>query len=109
MLMASQEPPMLSIKANSIAESTERWLVAHTRSRFEKAFARCLLSCGIGYFLPLVKRTRLAHGRKRRVFLPLFPSYVFFCGGEEARLTALGTNRLCGTILAENEAQGRIQ
>ena len=98
MLTASQEPPILSPGITSIAESTQRWWVAHTRSRFEKAFARDLLTCGIGYFLPLVEKTRLAHGRKRRVFLPLFPSYVFFCGDEEARLKALGTNRLCQTI-----------
>jgi len=98
MLKASQEPPMLSLEVASIAESTQRWWVAHTRSRFEKAFARDLLSRGIGYFLPLVEKTRLIHGRKRRVFLPVFPSYVFFCGDEQARVKALRTNRLCQTL-----------
>ena len=30
--------------------------------------------------------------------MPLFASYVFFCGTEENRYAALATNRLCRTI-----------
>ncbi|MCX5685205.1 MAG: hypothetical protein NT049_16215, partial [Planctomycetota bacterium] len=53
---------------------------------------------GIGYFLPLVERSTVSGGRKRQVMMPLFPSYVFFCGSEEDRYRALTTNRLCQTL-----------
>jgi len=98
MLKASQEPPMLPPGVSSMAELSGRWRVAHTKSRFEKAFARDMLSRGIGYFLPLVERVRVLGGRKRRILLPLLPSYVFFCGDEQSREIAMKTNRLCQTI-----------
>jgi transcription antitermination factor NusG len=52
----------------------------------------------IGYFLPMIERTRINSGRRRRVLLPLFPGYVFFCGNEAQRYEAMRTNRLCRAI-----------
>ena len=98
MLKASEEVPMLPPGVSSAAELPGRWWVGHTKSRFEKAFARDLLERGIVFFLPQVERVRVFGGRKRRILLPLFPSYVFFCGDEESRVTAMRTNRLCRTI-----------
>jgi transcription antitermination factor NusG len=72
--------------------------VAHTRARAEKVFAWDLLGREIGYFLPMLDRVTVSGGKKRRVLLPLFPSYVFFCGSDEDRYTAMTTNRLCQTI-----------
>jgi transcription antitermination factor NusG len=89
---------MLPPGISSTVELAGRWWVGQTKSRFEKAFARDLLSQGIGYFLPLVERARVFGGKKRRVLLPLFPGYVFFCGEEQSRLAAMRTNRLCKTI-----------
>lgn len=37
-------------------------------------------------------------GRRRCVMVPLFPLYVFFCGTELSRYTAMTTNRICQTI-----------
>ncbi len=37
-------------------------------------------------------------GRKRRGMMPLFTSYVFLCGDEQARRLALMTNRVCRTL-----------
>ena len=98
MLKLSENPPMLSCGAASVAEMDGRWWVAHTKARFEKAFAWDLLRRGVGYFLPLVEKVSIRHGRKRRALLPLFPSYVFFCGDAEVRSTAMTTNRLCRVI-----------
>ena len=81
-----------------MSELQGKWWIAHTKARFEKAFAWNLLKREIGHFLPLVERVRISGGRKRRVMMPLFSSYVFFCGPEEDRYTALTTNRLCQTI-----------
>ncbi|MDY7009306.1 MAG: transcription termination/antitermination NusG family protein [Planctomycetota bacterium] len=103
MLKISEEPPMVPPGVSSIAELSGKWWIAHTKSRFEKAFARDLLHRGIGYFLPLVRRVKIIGGKKRQTSLPLFPSYVFFCGNEESRTIAMKTNRICQTIEATDQ------
>lgn len=98
MLKISENPPILPPEVKTVSELTGQWWVAHTKSRFEKAFAWDLLRRGIGYFLPLVERVRISGGRKRRVLAPLFPSYVFCCGSEEDRYAAVKTGRICKAI-----------
>jgi transcription antitermination factor NusG len=105
MLKLSENPPILSPGAGSLSELSGRWWVAHTKARFEKVFAWELLSHHIGFFLPLVDRVHISGGKKRRLRLPLFPSYVFFCGNENDRYTAMTTNRLCQTICVVDQAR----
>lgn len=107
MLKLSDNPPMLPDGAASVADLAGRWWVAHTKSRFEKAFAWELLRRRTGYFLPLIERVRVSGGRKRRVLLPLFPGYVFLCGTEDDRHAAMATNRLCQTIYVADQARLR--
>ena len=82
----------------SIGELSGPWWVAHTRSRFEKALAEELLRKEVGYFLPMVQRVTFSGGRKRRGLMPLFASYLFFCGDADARQAVLATNRVCQII-----------
>jgi transcription antitermination factor NusG len=89
---------MLPESIESVADVQGTWHVAHTKARFEKAFAWDLHRKGIAYYLPMIERVRVSGGRKRRVMAPLFVSYVFFCGSDEDRHTAMTTNRLCQTI-----------
>jgi len=98
MIQAADNPPMLSPRAETVLDLRGRWWIAHTKARAEKAFARCLLARDIGYFLPMLSRVRIHAGRKRRVLLPLFSSYVFLCGREADRYAAMTTNHLCRTI-----------
>ena len=98
MLKLSDNPPMVTPSVSSLLDLDGRWWVAHTKARREKAFAWDLNKRGIGYFLPMVERVRVSGGRKRRVLLPLFTSYVFFCGEEADRYIAMTTDRLCQTI-----------
>ena len=98
MLKLSENPPMLHPPVASVRDLAGRWWVAHTKARFEKAFAWDLLRREIGYYLPLLERVRISSGKKRRVLMPIFPSYVFFCGNEDTRQTALATNRICQAI-----------
>ena len=98
MLRPSENPAIMTTDVESVTELSGTWWLAYTKPRFEKAFAWDMLSHGIGYFLPMRKKTVFSGGRKRRVMLPLFTSYVFFCGTESDRHTALKTNRLCHTI-----------
>ena len=98
MLRTSETPPMFATDTTRLADITGQWWIGHTRSRFEKTFALDLRSRDISCFLPLVERVRVSGGRKRSVMAPLFPSYVFFCGGESVRYEALTTNRLCQAL-----------
>lgn len=91
--------------ADSVARLPGDWWVAHTRARFEKAFAWDMLRRGVGYFLPMLERTRVSGGRKRHVLVPLFASYVFFCGSEVDRHGAMATGRLCQTIPVSDQAK----
>jgi len=105
MLKMSDNPPGLLPGAGRLTDLTGRWWVGHTKARNEKAFAWDLLHRGIGYFLPQVERVTVSSGKKRRALVPLFPSYVFFCGSDEDRYQALATNRLCQTIAVEDQQQ----
>jgi hypothetical protein len=98
MLKLSENPSILTPEVESLSELKGTWRVAYTKARFEKVFAWDLLSHGIGYFLPMREKVIFSGGRKRRIMLPLFTSYVFFCGTELDRYAAMTTNRLCHTI-----------
>jgi transcriptional antiterminator RfaH len=106
MLSFAENPPVLPPGARCVGDLAGRWWVAHTKARFEKAFAHDLLGRGVGYFLPMVERVKVSGGRKRRLMAPLFTSYVFFCGQAEDRYRALGTDRLCQVI--EVADQGKL-
>lgn len=98
MLKLSENPAILTPHVQSLTELVGTWWVAHTKARFEKAFARDMSGHGIGYFLPMRKKTIFSGGRKRCVMIPFFTSYVFVCGTESDRYMALTTNRLCQMI-----------
>ncbi len=98
MLALSENPPIRSPHLNVRDDSDKQWWIAHTKSRVEKAFAWDLLRRDVPYFLPMNERTTFSGGRKRRVMLPVFSSYVFIYGNDDDRATALMTNRLCRLI-----------
>jgi hypothetical protein len=107
MLKASQNPPAIYPLETSVHQFTGSWWVAHTKARNEKAFAWDLLHERIQYFLPMSQRIRFSGGRKRRVLLPLFSSYVFFCGDAQSKQSALATDRLCQVIAVTDQAKLR--
>ncbi|MBM4042072.1 MAG: hypothetical protein FJ290_26550, partial [Planctomycetes bacterium] len=97
-LKAADNPPSLPPGIEAPASLDGRWWVAHTKARNEKALAWELLRHGIGYFLPMCQHVFFSGGRKRRALIPLFTSYVFFCGDEVARRAVLATNRVCRAL-----------
>jgi len=98
MLKLSENPAILTPQVQSLTELIGTWWVAHTKARFEKAFAWDMSGHGIGYFLPMREKIFFSGGRKRRAMIPLFTSYVFVCGTESDRYKAMTTNRLCQMI-----------
>lgn len=105
MLKYSDNPPLRWPEEGDLESFAGDWWVAHTKSRAEKALAWDLKRHGISYFLPMREQVKVSGGRKRRVLMPLFASYVFFCGGPEARYQALATNRLCRVIEVPEQEQ----
>ncbi|MBN2338142.1 MAG: UpxY family transcription antiterminator [Acidobacteria bacterium] len=57
--------------------SQPRWYALYTRSRFEKKMLAALSERGVEVFLPMREVTRRWKDRKKKVWLPLFPGYVF--------------------------------
>ena len=98
MLKLTDNPPILISDVESLSGLDGTWWVACTRPHFEKSFAWEMNSRGIGYFLPMCEYVIFSGGRNRRGMKLLFPSYVFFCGSNEDRHTALTTNRLSQVI-----------
>jgi len=98
MLKLSENPPRMHPGAGILTDLAGTWWVAHTKARSEKALAWDLLRRDIGYFLPLLERVRFSGGRKRRVLMPLFPSYVFVCGSDDDRYAAMTTDRIFQTV-----------
>jgi transcription antitermination factor NusG len=88
-----------------ISDAPGPWWVAHTKARFEKAFAADLASRRIAYFLPMLERVRISGGRRRVGLLPLFPSYVFFAGDGDDRYRAVSTGRLCQVIRVADQVR----
>jgi len=84
-----------------------RWYVLHTRARNEKAVAGDLARLGVQCFLPLVRYGRTYGGKRRRVEIPLFPGYVFLCGGHADRETALRTHRIAQVLEVVDQARLR--
>jgi len=81
------------------------WWVVHTRPRHEKALAADLENQRIGYFLPLVTVKRKYRGRGVEVQLPLFPSYLFLCGGDDERYAAFNTRKAVNIIAVVAQEQ----
>ena len=98
MLKATDNPPARPPGLDTVRALDGDWWVAHTKSRAEKAFAWDLLARGVPHYLPLATHESVWGGRRRKVWVPLFPGYVFFCGDAADRHVALATNRLCQVI-----------
>ncbi|MCG8306758.1 MAG: UpxY family transcription antiterminator [Cytophagales bacterium] len=64
------------------------WYALHTRPRNEKKVTERLAEQGFEVFCPLIKTLRQWSDRKRKVQVPMFPSYIF------CRITEKDRNRL---------------
>ena len=86
-------------------DRTRQWSVFQTRPRAEKAFARVLRKFETAHFLPQYTHSWRKNGRAFRSSLPLFPGYVFACGGEPARAAAFATNFVVREVRVTDQAQ----
>lgn len=67
------------------------WYAIYTRHQHEKNVARILTGKGFETLLPLYSTVRSWKDRKKLLFLPLFPCYVFIKTNLERRLDIMST------------------
>lgn len=67
------------------------WWALYTRHQHERVIADTLSSKGFEVFLPLYQSLRRWKDRKKMLWLPLFPCYVFVRGGMNRRLDIVST------------------
>ena len=75
----------MKTERETINEDRRYWYAIYTRSRFEKKIAADLTSKGLESFLPLHEVIRFWSDRKKKVEMPLFPSYVFVHANTKER------------------------
>src|SRR5271170_2662379 len=76
-----------------------RWYAAYTRANHERRVAEQLVERGVENFLPQYESVRKWKDRRVRLYMPLFPGYVFVHLALQNRLLVLevpGVARLVG-------------
>lgn len=76
------------------------WFVLRTKPRNEKKVYQQIISKDVEVFLPLMPTIRIWSDRKKKILVPLFPSYLFIYGDETDRLRAIqGTIGAIGYLM----------
>jgi transcriptional antiterminator RfaH len=87
------------------AVAEKRWWVIHTRPRQEKSLARQLHDHESAYFLPLLRKRSLIHGKATESHLPLFGGYLFLLGDGHDLQFALGTRRIARPLEVRDQTR----
>jgi transcription antitermination factor NusG len=95
--LSTNSPPMVS---EGLVPEPEDWYAVHTRSQHEKRVAEKLQEKGVATFLPLIAQVHRWSDRRKLVYLPLFPCYVFVCivHSVETRLRVLQVSGVFGFV-----------
>src|SRR5262245_19877511 len=74
-----------------ISTNEQTWFALTAKHQHEPTVARLLDAKGFEVFQPTYTEVRRWKDRDKVLKLPLFPGYVFFCGGLERRVDILST------------------
>ncbi len=93
MPLLKQETDLFPNNLFELSQATSNpWWVMYTLSRQEKKLMRQLERLEIPFYSPTIaRRYRAANGRLRTSIEPLFSNYVFVCGEEPVRYSAVCT------------------
>lgn len=105
MPLLRKEPSISSAEIFSLPGDAHPWWVAHVRSRAEKMLARRLAAASMPFFLPQSEQVVRRAGRNFVSYLPLFPGYVFFRGGREARDAAFASGVVATLVEVPDQRQ----
>jgi len=67
----------------------KKWYALYTKSRHEKKVTERLVSQGFDVFCPMIKTVKQWSDRKKKVTVPLIPSYIFIRVEEKNRTKVL--------------------
>jgi len=67
----------------------KKWYALYTKSRHEKKVTERLVSQGFDVFCPMIKTVKQWSDRKKKVSVPLIPSYIFIKVDEKNRTKVL--------------------
>ena len=81
----------------------EIWCAFYTRPRAEKKVNEILVEQGFETFLPLVKTLRIWSDRKKKVELPLIPSYIFVKTNIEDYHNILSNSNILTVVKIDNK------
>ena len=83
------------------------WHALYTRHQHEKLVQQILIEKGFETFLPLYQAIHQWKDRVRKLWLALFPSYVFIRGGLDRRLDIVTTTGF-HSIVSDGEQPGVV-
>ena len=76
----------------------QQWYALYTKPRWEKKVCHILEEAGVTVFLPLIQTIRQWSDRKKKVSVPLIPSYVFVKSEEKHLNSLLKHNGVVGIL-----------
>lgn len=74
------------------------WFALYTKPRFEKKVETVLLQAGYQVYLPLISTVRQWSDRKKKVQVPIIPSYVFVRMNEKNLFELFEFNGVVGVL-----------
>ena len=80
-----------------------KWYAIYTRPRHEKKVHDLLIEKKLEVYLPTVTRVRLWKDRKKKVEMPLFPSYIFVNFDYKFRFDVLHTHGIVKIVNFKGE------
>ena len=73
----------------NVSKAEKKWYALYTKSRHEKKVTERLVSQGFEVFSPMIKTLKQWSDRKKKVTVPLIPSYIFVNIEEKNRTKVL--------------------
>jgi transcription antitermination factor NusG len=88
---AVENTEVMQIERPGNADAADPWWAIYTRHQHEKVVATTLSAKNFEVFFPFYESVRRWKDRKKVIWLPLFPCYVFVKGGVDRRLQVVTT------------------
>ena len=80
------------------SKAEKKWYVLYTKSRHEKKVTERLVSEGFDVFCPMIKTVKQWSDRKKKVTVPLIPSYIFIKVEEKNRTKVLSDSSVLNFV-----------
>ena len=83
--------------------NNKKWFVLYTKHNFGKKIEQQCKKLSVEAFFPVITTIRQWSDRKKKVEVPIFPSYIFINGDEKERLQSLSINGVIRSVMFNKE------